>query len=164
MHVSAIEGPTGEAVFKAGGAQSWKTATMKGWNVSLEWAKSGRKFPRVLVIWPDTLTNGTKPGFWTIAHTAIVEFLDFDKDGLCTGRPSDLLFIEARCALELLGKDVNDTQALFSLVDVVLRYGMEMAEQPVAPMHVKRSLMDEPMWEMTAVNKNTGKTIDESDV
>ncbi len=165
MHVSPIEGPDGSAVFKAGGDNSWRTGTMKGWNWSLEWAKSGRKFPRVLVIWPETQGIGTKAGFWTIAHTAMVEFLDFDRDGIATGKPSDLLFVEARYGLEIMGKDPNDKQALFGLVDLVVARGPDMALQPIAPMHVKQRLMDNnPMWEMTATNKATGKTIDESAV
>lgn len=168
MHVSAVEGPTGEAVFTMGGPRSWKTAAMKGWCISLEWAKSGRKFPRVLVIWPEgtpLAAKGTvKPGAWCISHTSMVLFLEFDKDGLATGKPSDLCFIEAGEALEMLGKDRNDKQALFSLVDVVIRYGLELAEMPVAPMHIKRLLSDGPMWDMTEVDKSSGKTVREASV
>jgi hypothetical protein len=166
MHVSAVEGPTGEAVFKAGGEHSWQTGSHKGWHWSLEWAKNGRKFPRVLVIWPETLVgkNVSQPGMWSISHTAMVEFLDFDKDGIATGRPSDFLFEEAGMALPMLGKDPHDKQALFSLVDVVMKVGPEMARQPVAPVALRRAIQEAPMWEMTAVDKNSGKVVRESEV
>lgn len=166
MHVAAIEGPSGEAVFKAGGDYCWKTGSFKGWHYSYEWAKSGRTYPRVLVIWPETRVgrNVSQPGFWTIAHTAMVNFLDFDQDGVCTGKPSDYLFEQAWEALPILGKDPNDRHALFSLIDVVVQFGPELARQPVAPQELQRQLAGEPQWEMTATDKRTGQVTDESSI
>lgn len=164
MHVSPIEGSKGQAVFKAGGDNSYKTGTLKGWNWSLEWAKSGRRFPRVLVIWPETATNKTKQAFWTIAHTAMVEMLEFDKEGKSTGLPSDFFFVEAKAALEMFGKDPNDKQALFALADVLLHTAPILEKQPVAPQRVQRALSGGAMWEMTQIAKATGKVISEKAV
>jgi hypothetical protein len=170
MNVSPILSPSGEPVFTAGGKHAWKTAEHRGYRVSLEWAKSGRNTRCVLVIWSAPIqhihTFGREPanGLWVIAKNAIHQFVGFDKDDHCTGGASEHCLRECLEAMPILGKDRNDKQAFVALVDTVIRFAPELVHMPVAPLHVKRELADEAMWEVTATNKNTGKTISEASV
>ena len=170
MKVSPILSPTGEPVFLAGGPTAYKVAEYRGFVASLEWTRRRRKFMPTLVIWPQRQSNiltvgAASPGQWAITRDAMVEFLNFDRDNKATGKPSDFAFEQATEALPILGKDRNDKQALFALLDVLVRFGPELAAMPVAPRAAKEALMDGgAMWEVTATNKSTGKTISEAAV
>jgi hypothetical protein len=121
-----------------------------------------------MVIWsaPNILSNGGEPstGMWAIAKSAIQEFVGFDKNDKCTGGASTFCYEQALEAMPLLGKDRNDKQAFIALVDTVIKFAPDLVHMPVAPLRVKRELADEAMWEITATNKNTGKTISEASV
>jgi len=164
MNVSPVLSPSGEPIFQAGGDTSWKTCEHRGWVVSFEWARRGRKVKAVIVIWPAVnifSLSAIKAGMWTISREVMSEFVGFDRDGKCTGSASEHLYREALAALPMLGKDSNDKQAFISLVDTVIRFAPDLALMPAAPPAVRKELKGEALWDITATNKNTGKTISE---
>jgi len=164
MQLSPILSPDGRPLFSAGGQQSFKTAAHKGWNVSLEWVGSGRKAYAAMVIWPasNVFVAGEGAGMWCISRRAISEFVGFNADDKCTGGPSEHCWREAREALPILGKDINDKQALTSLVDTVVMFAPELTLMPSAPKTVRKDLDTPPMWEVKASIKESGKVINES--
>lgn len=167
MQVSPVLSPSGEPIFTAGGESAWKTAEYRGWVVSFEWARRRRKYKAMLVIWPAAnilALNAVKPGMWAISRETISSFVGFDRDDKCTGSGSVDLYREAREALPMLGKDVNDKQAFLSLVDTVIRFAPDLATMPAAPPRVKKQLAGEAMWEVSATHKASGKTISEVSV
>ena len=168
MEMSPILSPSGDPVFCAGGKHAYRTAQYRGYVVSLEWARRGRQTIPIMVIWAErnVLHRGGEPcnGQWVIARSALYEFVSFDKDGHCTGSASDYCISQCKQAMPLLGKDVNDKQALMSLIDTVLKFADELHYMPVAPPRVKKALAGEAIWELTTINKRTGKTISEASV
>jgi hypothetical protein len=134
--------------------------------VSLEYVGSGRKSYAAMVIWPETnvAVAGEGAGAWCISRRVITDFVGFNADGKCTGGPSEHLMREARLSLNTLGKDINDKQALLSLVDAVVTFAPELVLMPATPKAVKQQLDDEPMWTVEAKNKASGKTIHEGEV
>jgi len=166
MHMSPIISPSGEPVFVAGGGHTWKQATYRGFNISLEWVGGGRRAQPCMCIWPTTnvFVSGEGTGIWVIGRRAITEFVGFNADGTCTGSASEHCLREAKEALHIMGKDVNDQHALNALVDVVVRFAPDLALMPVAPKSVQAELNGEKMWEVTATDKNTGKVLSEASV
>lgn len=165
MHLSPLISPEGRPIFAVGHRHSWKQATMRGYNVSLEWVGEGRKSQPCMCIWPATnifLQGSDDCGVWVIGRRAISEFVGFNKDGTCTGNPSEHCFREAKEALSVMGKDKNDQQALRALADVVITYAPDLALMPITPRTVRADLESEKMWEIVATNKNTGKTLTEA--
>ena len=166
MHLSPIVSPSGDPVFTVGHGHSWKQATFKGFNVSLEWVGNGRRSQPCLCIWPasNVFVAGNAPGIWVIGRRAMTEFVGFTKEGKCTGLPSEHCFREAKEALTMLGKDKNDQHALKALCDVVIQFADDLVHMPPTPPKVKKELAGEAWWEVTATNKNTGKVISEGAV
>lgn len=166
MKLSPILSPDGRPMYSAGGGQSYKTAVKHGYVVSLEWVGAGKKAYPAMVIWPasNVFVTGEGNGMWLIARRAITEFVGFNKDDKCTGGPSEHCIREARLALPILGKDINDRHALNDLVDVVVTFAPELVLMPVTPRAIQKELQTPPMWEMTAINKSSGKTLSEIEV
>jgi hypothetical protein len=166
MKLSPILSPDGRPMYSAGGGQSYKTAVKHGFVVSLEWVGTGKKAYPAMVIWPasNVFVTGEGNGMWLIARRAITEFVGFNKEDKCTGGPSEHCLREARLALPILGKDINDRYALNDLVDVVVTFAPELVLMPVTPRSIQQELKTPPMWEMTAINKSSGKTLSESEV
>jgi len=167
LKLSPILSPSGEPVFTAGGEDAWKVAEHRGYVISLEWVRRGRKHLKCMVIWPATnlLVVGSKtPGQWCITFDAITQFVGFTKDGRCTGSASTFCYEQCLEALPILGKDRNDKAAFLALVDAIVKFAPEMVRQPVAPKAVRRKLAGTAMWEIEAKNKNTGKTFAEAAV
>lgn len=146
-----------------GGKESFKTFTHKGFVVSLEWVGNGKRTAACMVIWPESnvFVAGEGSGAWCISRKAITEFVGFTADGKCTGGPSEHCFREARLSLPVLGKDINDKQALSALVDTVVRFAPDLVLMPATPKIVKQQLDNAPMWEVKASIKETGKVINE---
>ena len=165
MHMSPILSPRGEPVFAVGHRHSWKQATRRGFNISLEWIGEGRRSQPCLCVWPATnvlLQAFSQSGVWVIGRRAITEFVGFNADGSCTGNPSAHCFREAREALLVMGKDKNDQQALHALCDVVITYAPDLVLMPVAPKLVRIDLESQKMWEIVATDKRTGKWLTEA--
>lgn len=167
MKRSPILDPSGQPVYTAGGQEAWKTAEHRGYIVSLEWVVGRRrKAAPVMVIWPagNILTVGsTAPGMWAIGRRAITEFVGFNRDDKCTGGPSAHCVRECVEALPILGKDRNDKQAALALIDTVVKFAPDLVRMPVTPDWLQRKHKPRPMWEITATNKASGKTISESE-
>ncbi len=164
MEMSSILAPSGDPVFVAGGPTAWKVAEYRGWVVSLEWARRRRKTKALMVIWPAKnilAPTAVAPGMWAIAREVMVDFVGFDSDGKCTGSASDALYEEAIEALPLLGKDRNDKQAFLSLVDTVIRFAPDLVLMPAAPRAVRQALAGDAVWDVSATDKNSGKTLSE---
>ena len=166
MNISPVLSPSGEPMFSVGGNQAYKTAVKHGYVVSLEWIRLGKHIRAAMCIWPasNVFVTGEGQGIWTITRNCITEFVGFNKDDKCTGGPSKHCFREAREALPLLGKDVNDKAALHELVDVVVTFAPELVLMPATPKHIKQALDTPAMWEVTATNKDTGKVLNEAEV
>lgn len=166
MRLSPVVTPDGRPMFSAGGNQAYKTAVKHGFVVSLEWVGDGHKAYPAMVIWPasNVFVTGDGNGMWVIARRAITEFVGFNKDDKCTGGPSEHCIREARLALPILGKDINDRHALNDLVDVVVTFAPELVLMPSTPKLVRKELQTPAMWDVTATNKNSGKVLHESEV
>ncbi|HWH83234.1 MAG TPA: hypothetical protein VNU71_13470 [Burkholderiaceae bacterium] len=170
MQIHPLLSSTGEPVFTAGGEAAWKVAEYRGYVASLEWTKSRRKFMPTLVIWSATNVlnrHAVATGMWAITRVAMTELIDFDQHGHATGSASRFGIEEALEALPLLGKDRNDKQALHGLLDVLMKFGPELARMPVAPKRVREHLIAkeaEPMFDVTAKAKASGKTLSETSI
>lgn len=167
MQMSPVLSPSGEPIFTAGGNAAWKTAEYRGWVVSFEWARRRRKLKAMMVIWPAAnilAPSAVQAGMWAISRDAVTAFVGFDRDNKCTGGASTDLYREALEALPMLGKDKNDKQAFLSLVDTVIRFAPDLALMPAAPKVVRQALIQPAMWDVSATNKNTGKTISEASI
>ncbi len=125
----------GRPIFNMGGAQAWKVRGHRGYVVSLEYVGSGRKSYAAMVIWPErtSLADDVEAGAWCISRRVITNFVGFDANGKCTGRPSEHLIREARLSLNTLGKDQGDEQALGALVNAVVQFAPELVLMPAIP-------------------------------
>lgn len=166
MKIAPILTPEGQPVFSAGGQHAWKVTEHKGYVCSLEWVGNGRRAYPAMVIWAqrNVFAPGVDNGMWVISRRAITEFVGFDAAGKCTGSVSEHCMREAREALPTLGKDSNDKAALHALCDVVARFAPDLVHMPVAPTAVRKDLDNPPMWEVKAIDKATGKTIEHTEV
>ncbi len=166
MQVSPIISPQGRPVWSIGGAQAWKTAEHRGYMVSLEWVGKGKKAAPCLCIWPASnviAAGGTESGAWVISRRAITEFVGFTKDLRCTGSASEHCYRECLAALPVLGKDRNDKQAFVALVDTVIRFAPDLVHMPATPRAIRFDKSD-AMWEMTTIDKSSGKTLNQAEV
>jgi hypothetical protein len=137
---------------------------MRGFNVSLEWLGDGRRTQPCLCIWPASnifTTSHEGRGVWLIGRRAITDFVGFNADNTCTGNPSAHCLREAREALAMMGKDINDKQALTALCDVVTRFAPDLVTMPVAPRAVTKDLQGDAMWDLQTTNKASGKVLSE---
>lgn len=167
MQLSPIQTPDGRPIFSMGGPNAWKTAEHRGYCVSLEWVGGDRRNPsRVMCIWPATnvFVPGEGNGAWCIGQRAITDFVQFDKNGKCTGSVSHYAVWEALKAMPIMGKDPNDRQALYALLDVLVKFAPELVLMPPAPRHVKRALEAPALWDVTRMDKASGKVLDEREI
>jgi hypothetical protein len=169
MHASPVLDPNGNAVFSAGGRHAWKTMEYRGYTVSLEWVISNtrRRAAPCMVIWASEnifIPGSSEKGMWAIGRRAISEFVGFDREGKCTGSASVHCMRECHEALPILGKDRNDRQAYMALIDTVVRFAPDLVLMPPTPVWMQAKEAPRPMWEVTATNKATGKTLSESEV
>jgi hypothetical protein len=162
MNLSPIVTPQGEAMWSAGG-NSWKTRVHRGFVCSLEWIGEGKKSQPAMVIWPasNVFASREGSGLWVIGRRAITEFVGFNKMDKCTGGPSEHCLREARLALPILGKDINDKEALHALVSVVVTFAPELVMMPATPQIIKDAHAAQKMWDVSVTNKDTGKTLSE---
>lgn len=165
VNLSPILSPSGEPMFSVGGKTSFKTATHRGYVVSLEWIKLGKHVRAAMCIWPESnvFTQGDG-GAWAITRNCISEFVGFSPDNTCTGGASAHCIREATEALTVMGKDRNDKQALLALVDTVIKFAPELVMMPATPKQVKKQLAGEAMWDVQATNKGSGKVLSEVSV
>lgn len=78
----------GRDLYSIGGHTAYKTATYKGYCVSLEWFVGNRTTEPMLCIWP--VAGGRDAGVWGICLSSAGKFADPD------GRPTAAAFEEAR--------------------------------------------------------------------
>jgi len=165
MQMSPIVTPSGRPMWSAG-YHAHKTKVHRGFVCSLEWIGEGKKSQPAMVIWPasNVFASREGAGLWVIGRRAITEFVGFTGNGKCTGGPSEHCIREARQALPILDKDINDREALSALVDVVVTFAPELVLMPVTPKIVKDSFETAPLWDMRVTEKNSGKTLREESV
>ncbi len=166
MELMPILDPSGLPVFRAGGTKAWRQHKHRGYVVSLEWAGNFRRANGVMVIWPEynVLLTKTSPGMWVIGRRAITEFVGFDANGKCTGSASEHCYRECLAALDVLGKDRNDKQAFLALVDTVIKFAPELVLMPATPKELRKQMRGESLWDITAVDTKTGKTIAQGEI
>ncbi len=166
MEMSPVLSPQGLPMWSFGGNRSWKTATHRGYIVSLEWVGQGKKAHACMCIWSASnifVPGSNGSGTWVIGRRAITEFVGFTRDLRCTGSASEHCYRECLEALPMLGKDRNDKQAFVALVDCVIRFAPDLVHMPVTPREIRFDRSD-AMWEVTATNKDTGKVLTEAEV
>lgn len=166
MQLSPIQTPDGRPMWSFGGDRSWKTAEHRGYIVSLEWVGTGKKAQACMCIWSARnvfVAGSADGGTWVIGRRAITEFVGFNKDGKCTGSASEHCYRECLAALPVLGKDQNDKLAFLALVDTVLKFAPDLVLMPATPRSIRQDT-GPAMWEVTATDKNTGKTLIEAEV
>lgn len=142
MHLSPIESSDGRKMWSVGGTKAWKTFEYKGFHVSLEWAGRVGKAQAVMCIWPATnvfVPGSSEAGVWVIGRRAITDFVGFNANDKCTGGPSEHCWREAQQALPILGKDINDREALKALVDVVVKFAPELVLVPATPRELRKA-------------------------
>lgn len=166
LSMSPVLSPSGSPIFSLGGKNSWKTFVYKGFVVSLEWMRLGKQIRAVMCIWPtsNVFTGGAESGAWTITRNCISSFVGFNANDKSNGSASEHCLREAQQALPVLGKAINDKQALNALVDVVVEFAPELIMMPATPKSVKESLREEALWDMQTVDKNSGKVLSEVSV
>lgn len=169
MHISPIISPGGEATYVAG-LHALKQRVHRGWVVSLEWLEvpGVRGASSCMVIWPDTRLAITReaPGMWAIHRSEVANFAGFNANDRCTGGISAYGLEQCREALPMLGRDINDREALLSLADAVVTHLPDLVMMPKAPPDVRKQLRDRiaPMWDIRTVNTATGTTISEATI
>lgn len=165
MELSPVLSPQGLPLWSFGGQRAYKTATYRGYVVSLEWVGTGKKAQACLCIWPESnvFVTGEGVGAWVIGRRAITEFVGFTADGRCTGSASEHCYREAREALATMGKDRNDKHAFLALVDTVIRFAPDLVLMPATPRSIRYDKSN-AMWEVTAKDKRTGRVLRESEV
>ena len=165
MQLSPIVSPSGRPMWSAG-YHSHQTKVHRGFVCSLEWIGEGKKSQPAMVIWPasNVFASREGAGLWVIGRRAITEFVGFTANGKCTGGPSEHCIREARQALPILDKDINDKEALNALVDVVVTFAPELVLMPVTPKIVKDTFQTPAMWDMQVKDKSSGRTLKEASV
>lgn len=125
----------GSPIFSMGCKQAYKTASYKGFVVSLEWVGTGTRATPCMVIRPEhtSLADDVETGAWCISRRAIGEFVGFTTEGKCTGEATEHCIQEAREALPVLGKDQSDEQAMSALVEAVVKFAPELMLMPAKP-------------------------------
>ncbi|XVJ69937.1 MAG: hypothetical protein HEQ39_09960 [Rhizobacter sp.] len=166
MKLSPVLSPDGRPLFSAGGGHAWKTGVHRGFVVSLEWVGEGRKAYPAMVIWPasNVFVTGEGSGMWVIARKVIVDFVGFNASDKCTGGPSEHCIREAQQALPILGKDINDKEALSALVSCVVTYAMDLVGMPLVPKAIRKELDHPPMWDIKQTDKASGKVVKELEI
>ena len=179
MHRSPIVDEQGRLRFEYGGPDAWKQFQHRGFTVSIEWTfgDTMRRLPPVMVIWATrgrvVSATTSSDGAWAISRNDIANFYRDREDGTdeegfkrlrITGGPSLYCMQEAHAALPILGKDPNDRHAFQALVDCVMSHGEYLGRIPPSPATEVRRRAGAPLWEVTAINKSTGKVMSEAEV
>lgn len=166
MKLSPILNLQGMPMWSAGGNHSYKTKVHRGFVCSLEWVGEGKKSQPAMVIWPasNVFASREGAGLWVIGRRAIQEFVGFNANGGCTGGASEHCIREARLSLPVLGKDINDKEALSALVDVVVTFAPELVMMPATPARIRQELDNPAMWDVEVTNKDSGKVMSEASV
>lgn len=144
-----IVGANGGALYGIGGPSAFKTYARRGFNVSFEWVEN----EPCMLIWS---IRGEDAGVFGIALSSAGKYAD------PSGRPTRECFKECRSALiEVMGGSGIDIE-VYALVDVVMDGMNTLLTMPPAPVAVRRDDKGAPIWEITEVDKQSGKTIRET--
>lgn len=122
---------TGREVYLVGGNQSWKQATFRGYNVSLEWFIGKRSFEPMMVIWPVRGERNT--GCWGICLSSVPAYCEFNANDQATGTPTPYARIEAATVVhEMFDRAPIDAE-VNNLLDVVMRFAPDLITQVPPP-------------------------------
>ncbi len=146
-----IVGANGAPMYGIGGPSAFKTYERRGFCVSFEWIDN----EPCMLIWP---LRGQDAGVFGIALSSAAKYAD------PSGAPTRECFKECRSALmEVMGGSGIAIE-VYALVDVVLDGMNTLLTMPPAPLAVRLADKPAPIWEITEVDKSTGKTIRESTI
>jgi hypothetical protein len=144
MDLIPLLGPTGQPMFRVGGACAWKQFHKRGYVISLEWARNPdtRRVEPAMMIWSAT-GNSADMGVWCCFRSGGSRLATPDN------KPTPAMYQEAADSLEILGRASIAMEAT-AFIDVVMEYMDDLVQMPLAP----RSMRDAPvggqaMWEVT---------------
>lgn len=141
----------GRRLVEWAGPDAWRTHRVGGYLVSLEWAvlPESRKAQRVVVIGrpregslirSDDMTAGNwHPRCYREQDRPAM--LEFDRDGLPTGRPTRELIWDATQSITLLGYLSDDRTAVRHYVDALLNAMIDLVRMPSAPPGIRKRLV-----------------------
>ena len=148
---------TGREVYLIGGAQSWKQAIFRGYNVSLEWFIGRRTFEPMLAIWP--VRGERNSGAWGICLSSIPAYCEFNANDQPTGTPTPYARAEAATTLrEMFDRAPIDAE-VNNLLDVVMRFAPDLITQVPPPPAELLLSGKKPILEVT--RKENGRTVAE---
>ena len=146
-----LVGANGGPIYSVGGPSAFKTYERRGFNVSFEWVEG----EPCMLIWS---VRGMDAGVFGIALSSAAKYAD------PSGKPTRECFKECRSALiEVMGGSGIDIE-VYALVDVVLDGMNTLLTMPPAPLDVRLADRPAPIWEITEIDKDSGKTIRESTI
>lgn len=144
----------GRETYYVGGTNAWKTATYRGYNVSLEWFAGRRSTEPMLAIWPDSA--GRDAGVWGICLSSAGKYLTTD------GSATPECHAEAAQVLAQVFDRVPLGIEVRALVDVVVRWLPDVILMPPTPRAVRLDAAmaaGGPLLEVT--RQENGKTVEE---
>lgn len=148
---SEIIGANGAALYGVGGPAAYKTYERRGFCVSMEWLDG----EPCMLIWP---IRGQDAGVFGITLSSASKYAD------PSGHPTRECFRQCRSALlEVLGGSGIDVE-VYALVDVVMDGMNALLTMPPAPLAVRNADKAAPIWEITEIDKESGKTIREASI
>lgn len=146
----------GRDLYSIGGHTAYKTATYKGYCVSLEWFVGNRTTEPILFIWP--VAGGRDAGVWGICLSSAGKFADPD------GRPTAEAFEEARETLVECFDRAPLAAEVHTLVDVMMHFIPDLILMPPAPLDVRKAESGPSLLEVELTDEATGHTIDEASI
>jgi hypothetical protein len=157
----SIKDAEGREWYSLGGDTAWKTATYKGWCVSLEWFIGGRSAEPMMVIWPEVAER--EGGAWAICLSSIGAYCQFDANGKVTGTPTAYAKAEAAAVLVEQFDRAPLTVDVHGLLDVVMHFAPDLiVGVPPAPMEVRRARLQNPLLEVTRLEN--GRKVAEASI
>ena len=148
-------GATGKEIFGFGGETAWRVVIYRGYIVSLEWLVGARSTEPILCI--QDAKRGHDAGVFGICLSSIGKYADQ------SGYASPGALVACWQALQALGKAPLEIEAR-KVLDLILHFASDLIKMPVAPLAVRKTELGQSMLEITLMDENTGKTIQEASV
>jgi hypothetical protein len=148
-----ILSPTGRQMFKIG-EHAWRSFSVDpAYNVSIEWHTEGKECEPVMCLWRKWA--GLNAPVFAICLSSAAAWGD------PSGKPARGALIRAFEAITHLGADPNMLEVR-KFLDVVLRHLPDLLRCPPMPPAARRAEAGEALLEITTINEQTGKTINET--
>jgi hypothetical protein len=143
---------TGREIYMFGGQTAWRTATYKGYLVTLEWFVGRRSTEPMMCIQAES--QGIDAGMLGICLSSIGKYADPSGGPAATGLQA------CRDALPALGKPDLDIEVR-RLMDVVLHFAPALILMPPAPSAVRKAESGQALLDVELTDERSGKTVSE---